>query len=78
LVHSFFEDGGLTYMYTANDAVMIQNPFEAGTTKDLSVGAVRAVTCDVNQAEGLLVVGGPIVIEVYSLEDPLSPVILES
>ena len=57
LVNCIFTSGFDTFMYTANGAVTVQNPFSTGVDNEIEVEG-GAVDCAVQQESGLLAIAG--------------------
>lgn len=66
------------YLYTANGAVTVQNPWVTGSSIQFFTD-LQAVACAVNTERRLLMVGTPNSILIYSLEqNPLAPILADT
>jgi len=85
LVNCLYTSGDKQYMYTANGALTVQDPFQDGVLNELDL-EVRAFSCDAHPGLGLLVVAGErrsspgeFSILVYDIrDDPEAPVLVRS
>jgi hypothetical protein len=91
IVNAFYSDSveGVTYMYTANGGITVQEALQPGTTQviaapSFTIGQFRAVAAAVDQANDLLAFGGLVgssqsVVLFYDISlDPLAPIFVSS